>query len=102
MKNRAAPRRRHGPDQFSKCSDFLDKTPDYFTSTNDDLHPPVLRLAHTWAGRYQQMCIAKALDGDRVGRHAILDQFRGYGLGTTDRQALVVLRRAGGIGVAVN
>src|SRR5580704_6045659 len=80
----------------------LDKIPECVTSTNDDLHPPVLRLAHTWAGRYQQMCIAKALDGDRVGRHAILDQFRGYGLGTTDRQALVVLRRAGGIGVAVN
>jgi hypothetical protein len=37
-------------------------------STNDDLHPPVLRLSHTWTGRYQQMCIAKALDGDRVVR----------------------------------
>lgn len=72
-------------ESVSKCSRFLDKILESVTSTNDDLHPPVLRLAHTWAGRYQQMCIAKALDGDRVVWHAILDQFRGYSLGTTDR-----------------
>src|SRR3984957_14024729 len=88
--------------QFRSAPDFLDETRECVTSTNDDLHPPVLRLAHTGAGWYPQGCIAKALDGDRVVRHAILDQFRGYGLGTTDRQALVVLRRAGGIGVAGN
>ena len=37
------------------------------------------------------MGIAKALDGDRVLRHAVLDQFGFHGLGTTYRQTLVVL-----------
>ena len=63
-------------------------------STDDDLHPAVLRLTHARTGGHQQVSVAEALDGDRALRHAILDQFRLHCLGAADRQALIVMRRA--------
>ena len=48
------------------------------------------------------MGLAEALDGDGGLGHAVLDQFRGHSLGTPHGQALVVVRGAGGVGVAVD
>src|SRR5438270_1842999 len=70
-------------------------------SVDDDLHAPVLRLPHARTGRHQQVRLAKALDADDVLRHAVTHQFGRHRLGAAYRQALVVARRAGGIGVAV-
>ena len=71
-------------------------------STDDDLHPTILRLAHTWTSRHQEARVAEALNGDRIRRHTVRDQLRLDSLGASDRQALVVLRCARGIGIAVH
>ena len=63
-------------------------------SGDDDLHPAVLRFANAGAGGHQRIRFAKALRGDGVGRHAVLDQFRLHRVGAADRQSHVVLRRA--------
>jgi hypothetical protein len=65
----------------------------------DDLDPAVLRLAHAWSGRDQQMGIAIGVHIDDSLRHAVADQFSSDDAGTAFRQALVVGRRATGIGV---
>ena len=46
--------------------------------------------------------IAKTLDGDGALRHAVLDQLGLHRPGAADREALVVLMRARGVGVAVH
>src|SRR5208283_3222226 len=69
---------------------------------NDNLHPPVLRLADTRAGRHQKMGLAESLYRDSAAGHAVLDQFRGHCLGPTNGQRLIVFRGAGRIGIAVD
>jgi hypothetical protein len=59
--------------------------------TDDDFDAAVLRLAHAGAGWHQQVGFAKALDGDRGLRHAVLHQFGCHCLGAAHRQALVIL-----------
>src|SRR6185312_7776223 len=68
------------------------------SSADDDLDAAVLWLANARAGRHQQIGIAEALDGDGVLRHAVADQFRLHGARSAQRQALVVLPCAGGVG----
>jgi hypothetical protein len=68
---------RHSPEnQFRSARHFQPKAVWKVTSTDNDFHSPVLRLPDTWAGRHQQVCIPKTLDGDGALRHPILDQFR--------------------------
>src|SRR3954451_7760423 len=71
-------------------------------STDDDLYTPVLRLAHAGTSWHQQIGIPKALNGDGVLRHTIGNQFGLDRFCTTNRETLIVLRCAGGIGVAVH
>jgi len=65
-------------------------------SANYDLNAAVLGFAYTGAGRHQQVRISEALDRDRIRRHAVLDQLGLHCLGTTHRQALIIVGRAGG------
>jgi hypothetical protein len=51
---------------------------------DDDLDAAVLRLPDAGGGRYQKMRFAEALDRDRAGWHAVLDQFRCDSLGALD------------------
>jgi hypothetical protein len=44
------------------------------SSVQDDLCPPVLRLAHASAGGYQQMGLATAPHDNRIGRDTVMDQ----------------------------
>ena len=52
------------------------RQPGACTSTDDDLHPAVLRLAHAWTSRHQEARVAEALDGNRILRHAVRNQLR--------------------------
>ena len=54
-------------------------------STDDDLHPAILWLAHAWTGRHQEVRVAEALDGDRILRHAVRNQLRLDCLRSTNR-----------------
>src|SRR5690348_10602472 len=59
-------------------------------SADDDLHAPVLRLAHTRAGLHQQVRFAEALDADRALRYTVTHEFACDCLGASHRQALIV------------
>ena len=71
-------------------------------SANDDLHPPVLRLAHAGAGRHQEMRLAEALDRDRIAWHAVPSRVRRRRLGRGAPIGAGCSRRAGCVGVAVH
>src|SRR5206468_390317 len=71
-------------------------------SANDDLHPPVLGFAHIWTGWHQQVRLTESLNADRILRDAIPHQLRCHRAGTAHRETLVVLRRAGRVGIAVH
>ena len=70
----------------SKCPNFLGEAPACVTSTNDDRHPPVLRLAHARTGRHEQNGVAETLRRDGAFRHAVLDQLGFDRVGAAYRQ----------------
>ena len=85
---------RKGRGSWAPCGAPFRVNPVDVLSVDDDLHPPVLRLAHAGAGRHQQMRLAVALDLDSALRHAVADQLAFHRLRAAHRQPLVVLRRA--------
>src|SRR6185312_11941040 len=90
------------PMRLERKSAAPSRTPQAVGLAEDDLDSAVLRLAHARAGGHQEMRLAVAVDVDRVRRHTVPDQLGLHRAGATDREALVVSRRARGVGVAVD